>query len=96
MLRTSTEFYKEPQIERNVDFSFYSFTRGKLFFAFSSKKITLIRVIWDHNYEDSTVLCNALKENDCVEVEDGSFTIILINGEAKILSPTVNSNFNLI
>jgi len=85
--RQKTEFYKYDQVERDVDDSFYSFSRGQYFFAFTNSEEDQLRVITSHSYQEGTILCNALNEKQCTEVKHGTFQIVLKNKEVKILYP---------
>jgi len=85
--RKESEFYKLEQVERNVDDSFYSFTRGNIFFAFTNSLEQQTRTITNHLYLEGTNLCNVLNKVDCVKVRNGEFMINLTNGEVKIYAP---------
>jgi alpha-amylase len=86
-LRKESQFYKHEQIQRFGDDSFYAFTRGEYFFAFTNSYDYQSRTISYHPYSDGTLLCNIFHKDDCVEVRNGEFNTILINGEVKILAP---------
>jgi len=86
--RKQTQFYNEEQIQRWSDDTFYAFTRGQYFFAFTNTQGTQqARNITYQPYSDGTVLCNLFYATDCVQVENGQFPVYLNNGEVKILSP---------
>ena len=87
-IRKDNLIYKEEQVERLSDDTFYAFSRGDLFVAFTNALDTQTRDVSNHEYLDGTVLCNLLGEedDDCVIAENGSFTIVLEKGEAKIYS----------
>ena len=89
-IRKANLIYQEEQVERLSDDTFYAFSRGGLFVAFTNTLDTQTREISNHGYSDSTVLCNLLVEgdNDCLTVKNGSFTVVLEKGEAKIYSIT--------
>ena len=89
--RTDTEYYKHEQKERFVDKYVYAFSRDKYFFVFTNSLEIQNRAIENHSYEDGTVLCNIMREDDCVEVEKGKFPVTLADREFKILSPQKNS-----
>jgi len=89
--RFKSEFYKHEQIERVADDSFYAFSRGYAFFAFTNSKGEEVRTVTSHPYEEGTLLCNIFNQKQCIEVKDGKFEIHLINKEAKILFPVRSS-----
>lgn len=82
-----TEFYKYEQIERFSDDTFYAFSRGKVFFAFTNFLEEQTRTIISHPYEDGTLLCNIFNEKECLEVKNGAFEISLLDKQVKILFP---------
>lgn len=92
--RKETEFYKYDQIQRYSDDTFYAFSRGEHFFAFTNNHDYQVRTISYHPYSEGTKLCNVFHPKDCVEVINGEFQVVLIGGEAKILSPHVRSEFD--
>jgi len=83
--RKKTEFCKCQQLERYADDSFYAFTRGYVFFAFSNDNTTAPREMTIHPYREGTVLCSVFNETDCVQVKDAKFTIDLGGQYFKIL-----------
>jgi len=85
--RKETKFYVHEQIQRFSDNNFYAFTRGEYLFAFTNTYEYQERTIHYHPYTEGTKLCNIFHENDCVEVKNGVFQVILINGEVKIFAP---------
>ena len=93
-IRKANLIYNEEQVERLSDDNFYAFSRGELFVAFTNTLDTQTREISNHGYSDGTALCNLLAEgdNDCVTVQNGSFTVVLEKGEAKIYSITQPSS----
>jgi len=85
--REKTKFYTFPQIQRMVDETIYTFTRGHVFFAFTNSKEVEVRDITQHEFPEGTLLCNILNPKQCTEVKDGSFQITLTNREVKIMYP---------
>lgn len=85
--RRESEFYNYDQIERLADDSFYSFTRGPYFFAFTNSLDSESRTISSHSYPEGTLLCNIFNNNDCTQVQNDEFSVVLNNGEVKILTP---------
>ena len=84
------EIVNNPQVERYVDDVFYAYTRGKVFVATTNvgqSFARLERVITYHPYSDGTVLCDIFWSGDCVTVQNGKFTIVLLNGESKVFYP---------
>jgi len=88
--RKETQFYKHDQIQRYSDDSFYAFTRGEYFFAFTNSLDYQSKTITYHPYPDGTVLCNIFHREDCIEVKNGEFFVVLINGEMKIFVPRLS------
>jgi alpha-amylase len=86
--RKNSQFYAFDQIQRYSNDAFYAFSRGDYFFAFTNSLDTQSRSINFHSYPEGTLLCNIFYEKDCVEVKNGEFPIVLINGEVKILVPS--------
>jgi alpha-amylase len=86
-LRKETQFYMHEQIQRYADDSFYAFTRGEYFFAFTNSIDYQSKIITHHSYSDGTMLCNIFYNDDCVEVRNGEFEIVAIDGETKIFVP---------
>jgi len=89
--RKNSAFWKNEQVQRYSDDSFYSFSRGEHMFAFTNKLETQTRTITYHSYTEGTSLCNVFHPKDCVQVKDGKFDITLLAGEMKILSPMINN-----
>jgi alpha-amylase len=90
--RKSSEFYKYDQVQRYSDDEVYAFSRGDYFFAFTNSRDSQARTINYHSYPDGTVLCNIFHRDDCVEVENGEFPLVLINGESKVFASRVGEN----
>ena len=92
-IRKANLIYNEEQVERLSDDTFYAFSRGDLFVAFTNTLDTQTREISNYGYSDSSVLCNLLVEgdDDCVVVLNGSFTVVLEKGETKIYSIALKS-----
>ena len=88
--RKETKYWAMDQTQRYSDASFYAFTRGQYFFAFTNSLDYQSRSISYHNYPEGTVLCNILFQGDCVEVKNGEFPVVLLNGETKIFVPMFN------
>jgi len=88
--RKESEFYKHDQIERLADDSFYSFTRGQTFFAFTNSLDTESRTVSSHSYPEGTLLCNIFNNDDCTKVQNDEFSVTLHNGEVKILAPRMS------
>ena len=86
--RKDTEFFTFEQVQRYTDNSFYSFTRGKYFFAFTNSLEQETRSISTHSYTEGTILCNIFDEKDCVKVQKNEFPVVLINGEMKVFAPS--------
>lgn len=89
--RKESKFYEYDQVERMVDDSFYSFTRGQHFFAFTNSLQPESRTVSAHSYPEGTVLCNIFDSNDCTKVQNEEFSLILNNGEVKILTPRMTT-----
>ena len=92
--RKESKFFNYDQVQRYADNSFYAYSRGQYFFAFTNSYEYQYRTITYHPYPDGTVLCNIFHSKDCVEVKSGQFPVILINGEAKIFSPKIADSEN--
>jgi len=90
--RKTTEFYKYDQIQRHVDEHFYAFSRGDYLFAFANSPAPQTQTITSHSYSEGTQLCNVLEKGDCVEVKNGEFTVVMINGKMKIYAPSQAEN----
>jgi len=88
--RKETKFWAMDQVQRYSDSNFYAFTRGNYFFAFTNSLDYQSRSISFHNYPEGTTLCNILYQGDCVEVKNGQFPVVLLNGETKIFVPMFN------
>ena len=84
--RKTSQFYKYDQIERHSDDSFYAFTRGEYFFAFTNSLETQERTMRNHPYSDGTTLCNVLSPSDCVTIENKQLIVSLKDGEVKVYS----------
>ena len=91
MFRKETGFYKHEQIQRYADDNVYAFTRGNYFFAFTNSQDYQSRTITYHPYAEETALCNIFYKEDCVEVKNGEFPLVLINGEVKMFQPVVKN-----
>eukprot|EP01129_Flabellula_baltica_P013033 TRINITY_DN5987_c0_g1_i2.p1 TRINITY_DN5987_c0_g1~~TRINITY_DN5987_c0_g1_i2.p1 ORF type:complete len:404 (+),score=64.47 TRINITY_DN5987_c0_g1_i2:283-1494(+) len=80
-----------PQIQRYADDNFYAFSRGQVFVATTnvgSNSGTISREITYHPYADGTKICNIFwPTSDCITVQNGKFTVYLLNGESKIYHP---------
>jgi len=87
--RKNTQFFNYDQVQRYADDAFYAFTRGEYFFAFTNSLDQQSRSISFHPYEEGTMLCNIFHKGDCVQVKNGQFPVVLINGEVKIFAPSV-------
>lgn len=85
--RKESEFYTYDQVERLADGSFYAFTRGQYFFAFTNSLESQARTISSHSYPEGTVLCNIFNSDDCTKVQGDEFSVELNNGEVKIFAP---------
>jgi len=85
--RKSTQYQKYDQVQRYSDDQVYAFTRGDHFFAFTNTHDYHSRTITYHPYPEGTVLCNIFHREDCVEVKNGEFPVVLINGEFKVFTP---------
>jgi len=85
--RKESGFYAHDQIQRHSDDSFYAFTRGQYFFAFTNSLDPQVRTIQAHSYPEGTMLCSIFDEKDCSEVKNGEFSVELLNGEVKIFAP---------
>jgi len=85
--RKESEFYTNDQIQRHSDESFYAFTRGQYFFAFTNSLEPQTRTITAHSYPEGTMLCNIFDDKDCVKVQNNEFSIVLLNGEVKMFTP---------
>jgi len=88
LFRKKTEFYQHEQVQRYADDNVYAFTRGNSFFSFTNSQAYQSRVITYHPYSEGTILCNIFHKDDCVEVKNGEFPLVMINGEVKIFEPT--------
>jgi len=86
--RKESQFYNLEQVERYADDSFYGFTRGDTFFAFTNSMEPQTRTIQYHPYADGTKLCNVFNKEDCIEVVNRELPIMLLNGEVKIYTPS--------
>jgi len=86
--RKNTQYYVHDQIQRYADDNFYAFTRGNYFFAFTNSHDYQTRSISFHPYEEDTLLCNIFHKGDCVQVKNGQFPVVLINGEVKVFAPS--------
>ena len=93
-VRKTTKYYLQDQTERYVDNTFYAFTRGNVFFAFTNQPDQQQkRTITYHPYSEGQTLCNAFYPvHDCVKVVNGAFPADLDNGEVKVFVP-VSSQF---
>mmetsp|Transcript_37819 Transcript_37819/g.44102 ORF Transcript_37819/g.44102 Transcript_37819/m.44102 type:complete len:470 (-) Transcript_37819:161-1570(-) len=92
--RKQTQWYKYDQIERYVDDSFYAFSRGNTFFAFTNQPDSQqVRTITYHPYPEATTICNIFYPTDCVKVQNGQFKVYLNNGEVKIYVPQTSEEF---
>lgn len=90
--RKDSQWYNQPQIERYVDDSFYAFTRGLAFCAFTNQyDQQQVRTISYHPYSEGQTLCNIFYPTDCVKVQGGSFSVYLNNGEVKIFLPKTST-----
>ena len=85
--RKEVNLNQYDQVQRYADHSFYAFTRGPYLFAFTNRQTEQQRSVTFHPYIDGTILCNIFKKEDCLKVEEGRFTIILLMGEFKIYTP---------
>jgi len=85
--RYQTRFFEHEQIERLADDTFYAFSRGDYFFAFTNSPDTEVRTIINHPYTRDVLLCDLINPKDCTELRDGEFEITLGAHQFKILSP---------
>lgn len=87
--RKSSKWYSQSQIERYVDDSFYAFSRGTTFFAFTNQPDQQqTRTITYHPYSEGQMICNIFNPTqDCVRIQNKQFTVTLKNGEVKIYLP---------
>mmetsp|Transcript_14759 Transcript_14759/g.12580 ORF Transcript_14759/g.12580 Transcript_14759/m.12580 type:complete len:466 (-) Transcript_14759:81-1478(-) len=86
--RKESQFMTQSQTQRYSDDSFYAFTRGNYFFAFTNTQNTEQRTITYHPYSDGTTICNIFyPTQDCITVQNGQFQVSLDNGEVKMYSP---------
>jgi len=86
--RKETQWYNQPQIERYIDDSFYSFSRGTTLFAFTNQPDQQqTRTITYHPYSEGQTICNIFNGQDCLKVQNKQFTVSLSNGEVKIYVP---------
>lgn len=88
------------QVQRYCADNFYAFTRGYVFVATTNVGSNGPKVqytITYHPYKDGEVLCNIFyPNNDCVQVQNGSFDVILLSGESKVYIPkSAESSTNL-
>jgi len=91
--RKQTKFYLETQVQRWSDDSFYAFTRGAYFFAFTNNKNQQVRMVDYHPYSEGMTLCNLFWSGDCVKITNGKLPVYLNNGEVKIFYPQTNQVF---
>ena len=83
--RTQTKWYNEGQIQRYSDASFYAFSRGTTFFAFTNQKSQQVKSITYHPYTNGQKICNIFyPSSDCLTIQNNQFTINLSDGETKI------------
>jgi len=79
------------QVQRYSDNNFYAFTRGSAVFVATTNVgqngQQIVRNITYQPFANGTKLCNLFYPSDCVQVENGSFTVYLDNGESKVYSP---------
>ncbi|KAL0486861.1 alpha-amylase [Acrasis kona] len=79
------------QVERYVNDKLYAFTRGQVFVATTNVgSFRDQRMEFDvtyHDYAEGTTLCNIFFENDCVQVQNNKFHIVLNYGESKVFVP---------
>eukprot|EP01130_Rhizamoeba_saxonica_P017675 TRINITY_DN8618_c0_g1_i1.p1 TRINITY_DN8618_c0_g1~~TRINITY_DN8618_c0_g1_i1.p1 ORF type:complete len:472 (-),score=78.46 TRINITY_DN8618_c0_g1_i1:16-1431(-) len=84
-------FSSAKQIQRYADDNFYAFSRGDIFVAVTnsgSNSGGVSRTITYNPYENGTKICNIFYEDtDCLVVNNGTFSIYLLNGESKIYYP---------
>ena len=94
MIATIIDIRKKHQIWdleeqfKLVDDTILAFTRGDILIVLTNQNdIATQAQIPDLNYPDGTILCNILKEEDCVSVSKGNVQVVLLNGESKIYVP---------
>jgi len=90
--RNQSQFAFQPQVQRWADDTFYAFTRGNYFFAFTNGQKEQVRNITYQPYKDGTTLCNIFYSTDCVNVANGQFPVYLVNGEVKIFYPKTSED----
>jgi len=64
-----------------------AYTRGDILIVLTNQNHDEPSTISDLKYPDGTIICNILKEEDCVSVSKGKAQVILHNGESKIYLP---------
>ena len=81
-VRRKYKVYDEDLVQRYADDYFYAYTRGNILIAVSNV-INLQRTISYHSFSEGDILCNKLKDKDCVTVTEGKINIYM-DGEPKI------------
>lgn len=86
-VRKDYKAWSEPHVERYVDTHFYAFTRGDVLVAVTNSHDSQSYSIDFHEFSEGTLLCNQLKDSDCVSVDGGSIKINLNDHESKVYVP---------
>jgi len=89
--RKQAQLWSYPQVQRYADDTFYAFTRGTTFVALTnggSNQAQLVRNITYHPYSNGQKLCNLFYPSDCIQVNHGSFSVYLDQGESKVFYPS--------
>ncbi|KAL0485589.1 alpha-amylase [Acrasis kona] len=84
------EIVTSDHVERYISDEFYAFSRGKVFIATTNVGSSYARVQHDvtyHPYDEGTLLCDLFYPTDCVKIENGEFTVVLLHGESKVFYP---------
>ena len=89
-IRKSQKIYENNLKQIFVDDYLYAFTRGNVLIVVSNIK-EIERTFTEHNFKEKDILCNKLKNNDCVTVFGGEIKIKM-EGEPKIYVLNNNSD----
>jgi len=85
--RKESEIWNYEHIQRYVDESFYSFSRGEFLVALTNSGNTQERKVTYHPFSEGETVCNIFwPTTDCQQV-DGGVDVYLLNGESKIYVP---------
>ena len=85
--RKASEIWNYDQVQRYVDESFYSFSRGEFLVALTNSGSTQERKVTYHPFSEGESVCNIFwPTTDCQQV-DGGVDVYLLNGESKIYVP---------